>query len=351
MARLLIQAGADVDAVTQDEPMPAIHMAAYSGSLEMVQLLVENGADIRQYAPNRYRYQPVGDSTALVTATQRDCSYYDSNLRMSVLQDESTSPAKRIYMSILRYLVSLHNDDQNHKIFQDALVMAAHKGVTEAIDLLCAAGARVDGPSNIGITALEAAVSGHCLRNLAAASLLLDLGASPNRGDRKHSALHITAAGKESKFVQLFVDRGADVNGDFELIMDEDAEMLGHHFTQDVDDNQARRVIDRYNTPLRLALHRTKGEVSTFYEKTAEGAIILLQAGAELTGGELVQAVDFDSEHLLWMILDRGVDVNEPNTIGVTALQACLSAGNCNLARILLKVGAKLKGGEVVFGL
>ena len=60
IAQLLIEAGADVDAVAADGAQP-IHAAAFRGKLEVVKFLVKNGADVNAKGP--------GDTTPLHLAS------------------------------------------------------------------------------------------------------------------------------------------------------------------------------------------------------------------------------------------------------------------------------------------
>jgi ankyrin repeat protein len=347
MARLLVRAGADIDAVTEEDERPALHITAEWGTLEMTKLLVENGANLRRWVPSRYNNEPVRNFTALVGAANssryEDHRFNDSDSE-SVDGDEVAETKERESLRVFRYLLSLHKNSQDHCIFQDALVIAAHHGRTDMIELLHAAGADVNEKNSSGFTALEAAAWQN-YRTLPASSMLVRLGANPNRGHRV-SALHMAAANKDADLVQLLVDNGADSDASITLLPYRDADTLGPHFQGAQRQPRIREAMAHLHTPLHLALYRNRDALG-WGTKTEKGAMILLQAGAKLSGGELVQAVDFDSEVLVQTLLDRGADVNEESWSGSTALQACLRAGHGSLAGILLRAGARLKGGEL----
>lgn len=118
-----------------------------------------------------------------------------------------------------------------------------------------------------------------------------------------------------------------NVNATITLQLDKDADILGDHFENKAQDSQVRKVMANLHTPFYLALHRRREKLPHSGPKTEEGDIILFEAGAKLTRGELVQAVDFNNKDLVWRILDRGANVNKANRNGIAALQACLSMG------------------------
>ncbi|OAX83987.1 hypothetical protein ACJ72_01650 [Emergomyces africanus] len=341
MARILLKTGAGVDDVTEDNEVPALHKAAECGSLEMIKLLVENGADFRRWVPAQYSNDPVLGYTPLTFAADRS-KYMRSYATMTNSTDKAdvVKTKECECTQIFRYLLSLHNNSQDHEILQDALTVAAFHGRVDMIEPLLAAGANLNEENGLGFTALETAILGN-FDNLGAVPMLIKLGADPNHMN-KLSPLHIAAAKCDARFVTLLVDNGADINANITLVPERDAPMLGHHFR-----NRTlvtlKGTIVHLHTPLQFALHRIPDPMSP-RPKTDKAAIILLQAGAKLIGGDLVQAVDFDNVALVQALLDQGVSINEHNWTGSTALQACLEAGHGNLAAFLLHNGANLKG-------
>ncbi|PVH76909.1 ankyrin [Cadophora sp. DSE1049] len=350
IARLLIRAGADVDAVTEDDEIPALHSVAYRGTLEMTKLLVEKGADIRRLAPGRYVNEPIRNFTALVCVASSSSSYneYDSNVNdsKSVHRTKAAKIKEPESLRIFRYLLSLHDNSRDHLIFQDALVMAAHHDRTDMIKLLHAAGADVNENSSCGFTALEA-TAWQNYKPLRTTQMLVGFGANPNRGSRLTS-LHMAAAHGNAELVQLLVINNANIDASVTLPPWQDVYMLGVHFNVRVQESQIRRAMAHLHTPLHLALYRNRDAEGIYQKaKTDKAAMILLRAGAKLTGGELIQAVNFNSEVLIRTLLDRGADVNEKSWNGSTALQICLRDGHGKIASILLCSGATVKGGEL----
>lgn len=182
MARLLLKAGANVDGVTEDNEAPALHITAEHGSLDMIKLLVENGADIRRWVPAQYSNEPVSGFTSLTLATDRSKYIdrkFDDSMTESADKEEAVEPEECESSRILQYLLSLHNNSQDHEIIQDTLTVAAFHDRVEMIELLLAAGANLGEENNLGFTALETSISQN-LETLGAASTLLRLGANPN---------------------------------------------------------------------------------------------------------------------------------------------------------------------------
>ncbi|KAF2174820.1 ankyrin [Zopfia rhizophila CBS 207.26] len=281
LARLLVRAGADIDAVTDEDERPALHITAEWGTLEMTKLLVENGANLRRWVPGRYSNQPVRNFTALVRAANssryEDYKFNDNDSE-SGDGDEVAKTEERESLRVFRYLLSLHKNSRDHRIFQDALVMAAHHGRTDMMELLHAAGADVNEKNSSGFTALEAAAWQN-YKTLPASSMLVRLGANPNRRHRL-STLHIAAANADADLVQLLVDNGADSNASITLLPYRDADMLGPHFQGAQWQPQIREAMAHLHTPLHLALYRNRDTISCS-TKTDKGAMILLQAGAK----------------------------------------------------------------------
>ena len=101
--------------------------------------------------------------------------------------------------------------------------------------------------------------------------------------------MHVAAARGKPNPVRFLVDHGANINATITLQLDKDTDILGDHFR----DKAQKKIWPTPYTPSPRA-SQTPGEASILGSKTEGGAVIVLEAGAKLTGEELVQAVDLN---------------------------------------------------------
>lgn len=356
LARLLVNHGADVDLATQDNPKPAIHKAAQRDSFEMVQLLIESGASIyRSQLETAYSWET--SRTPLIFAADRWLFSFERRPRStSHVEDENgnTGPEKE-GVKILRYLVSLHQKgtfpERDKLLIQSALVIAAAQSDPCLVRVLHEAGGDVAEPNSHGITPLMVAAS-HYNGDTRVVSYLLDHDAPINEPPPRPSALHFAAARGHRKMVALLIDRGADVHISAEISKPLHKCLLGENF------NPSDRRVKGWYTPLQLALHRVEeSHISVVNNtKTDEAAITLLEAGAQLVGGELVLAVRFLSRRLVGALLERGASPNERDATGCSALQMALRTYQLRgglegetVSDILLAAGAAVGKADIRF--
>ncbi|KAK1762337.1 ankyrin repeat-containing domain protein [Phialemonium atrogriseum] len=353
MAALLLRHGAGVDLTTEEEEKPAMHIAAGSATLDVVKVLAENGADIYGRCSPDF-LEPVSTHTPLVCAANSAAyqeRWYQEGRRSP---QEANLPEERPSYQIFRYLLDLHRKakfpSRNRSIYRDALVMAAFRGRIDFINLLRTVSVDASERTASGVSPLEAAAA-RAQRTVPTSSILLKMGAAaspPRRRGRRGeqpSALHIAASNDDAKLVQLLVDNGALVNDHVRLESWTDTGVLSRdYYYRNPEDSKP--VFLHHHTPLQMALH-SRTDMFRAGHKTGTSALILLSAGADLVGGELAQAVLIGNEDVIHALLDRGADPNDKGLDGLTALQAAISAGQEEIATILLRSGAKLCGGEM----
>lgn len=175
-ARLLIASGADVNArSTNLERTPLLIAAGYPGSIPVLQLLVDNGADL--HAKDRSGIHALGRATSTADVevvrflVDHGCNPnepgYGTNVRYA-----------RHYRPTLEYLMS-----KGAKVEKDALAMAAHWQDSQLIKSWIELGADVNaraGPYRR--TALITAAASE-QAEAAMLQLLLEKGADPNAED------------------------------------------------------------------------------------------------------------------------------------------------------------------------
>lgn len=328
MAKLLVKAGADVDGTTPENDMPALHSAADGGMFEMVRFLVESGADI-------YRRVVRGGSQGW-DAAKAPLSFAAASHEYHGRRRSSSRPRSGADMGesveteqgglqVLRYLVALYQKRTlclaDQQIIQDALLTAAGQANPAMVEVLHKAGGDVSKANRQGITPLMAAAS-HPRGDTRVASYLLCHGATINQAPGRLSALHIAACQGHLEMVTLLIENGADIN----LRAHTDA-LHGSLLGDDLRPSRISSEVDILSyTPLQLSLHRMPEHRSRKSLKTDEAAIALLNAGAKLVGGELVDAVRFLSRRLVYALLAHGADPNRKASRRLTALEASLVA-------------------------
>ncbi|KAB5575308.1 ankyrin repeat-containing domain protein [Coniochaeta sp. 2T2.1] len=353
MARLLIRAGAKVDLTTADNERPALHNSAQKGTLEMVQLLAENGGDIyREYGGGPGAWELNKPPLCYAAATWR--SNLDGNKRTSKsAHPTAVGETEGRGARILRYLASLHQkgrtSSRDQQIIQRALLTAASQSDLSLLTILHQAGADVARAGGNGITPLMVAAC-HWDGDTRVANYLLDHGATVDEPAPWPSALHFAAVRGHRKMVAMLIGRGADVNlwGRIDTSL-HGRSMLGDDF------NPPCRGTKLSCTPLQLSLHRTEEPSTPIWKsnKPDEAAVALLEAGAELVGGELVQAARFLSRRLVGALLERGARPDEEDGNGCTALQMALKTYHLRgdegeiISDILVDAGATVRKGDI----
>ena len=179
IVQLLLDNGADVNA--DDDGVTALWNASAAGHFEIVQLLLDNGANVNA---NGDRYNCI---TALIAAS------------------------KEGHLEIVQLLLDNGADVNFNRNDVTALVAASENGYLEIVQLLLDKGANVDiaNPDYHGVTALVAASKeGHT----EVVRLLLDYGANPNVDDNDVTALWEASSCGHTEVVKLLLDHDANVD-------------------------------------------------------------------------------------------------------------------------------------------
>ena len=190
IVKLLISAGVDVNAKSDNVCLTALILVAKNGNTEDVKLLLSAGADVNAKS-----------------------SYYGTALIQA---------AKNGHTETVKLLLSAGVDVNVKSIncgVGTALIETAYKGHTETVKLLLSAGSDVDIKDDNGCTALmRAAETGH----IEIVKLLISAGADLNSKDRYgntvllHSTRYyysnITQRENCRELSKLFIESGADVN-------------------------------------------------------------------------------------------------------------------------------------------
>lgn len=153
----------------------ALQAASYSGHCEIVQQLLDAGADVNA----KWGYR-----TALYAASEEG------------------------HEKVVRLLLDHGADVNARDRYGGALHIASGKGHEEVVRLLLDHGADVNAPGGYGSALYAASASGR----KEVVRLLLDYGADVNSRGRYGNAISIASAKGDKEIVRLLQDRGADVN-------------------------------------------------------------------------------------------------------------------------------------------
>jgi serine/threonine-protein phosphatase 6 regulatory ankyrin repeat subunit A/serine/threonine-protein phosphatase 6 regulatory ankyrin repeat subunit B len=309
VVKLLISLGANVN--TKDEQgRTALMEAARNGYEKMVQLLIDNGADVR-------------NSTALIDAVG-GYSY-----------DEQKK--ERIVMMLIRSGANVNTKDEWGRT---ALMEAARNGCESIVQLLIDNGADVKNS-----TALISAVG--CYGNdedkkERIVMLLIRSGANVNAKDKQgRTALMEAARNGCETIVPLLINNGADVKNSTALI--DAVESYGN------DEDKKERIVmllirSRANVNAKDEQGRTAllEAARNGYEKMVQ---LLIDNGTDVNAATMAirAAVKIGNERIVKLLIDAGADINTYNTSTRNKLlYKALIMGKEGIVKLLLNAGVSV---------
>ena len=290
MVRLLVEAGADVNAAEGFGGNTPLHEAVEGGNAEIVQILVDAGADIEA--------EGFMGQTPLSLAAEEGASEI-MQILLGQGADNGTPEGE---------------DKQSPAIGSEALFTAIKKGDVETVRLLVEAGADVNAAEGFGgNTPLHEAVEGG---NAEIVQILVDAGADIEaEGFMDQTPLSLAAEEGVTEIMQILLGQGAD-NG-----------------TQEGEDKQAPAIGSE-------ALFNVieKGDVETVR--------LLVEAGADVNAAEgfggntpLHEAVEEGNAEIVQILVDAGADIEAEGFMGRTPLSLAAEEGATEIMRILLGLG------------
>jgi ankyrin repeat protein len=340
-----------------------LQIAIAKQSMEVMQLLLDRGADVNLHFVTNSREDPKTPLYAAVKAGRLD-----------------------LVQLLLRAGARLNDPDARR--WKSPLEFAAETGLLNLVKLLLDAGAEVDGPLGSGHprTALQAAADDG---NFGVAQLLLSYGADVNVPGEKPrgSALECAARSGNVDLTQLLLFYGAiDVVpalegagecGHKHVIFDiVQSGMRSHGIADDAfgrtalqaatrccDFELVRALLDcgvtadappndgdtKWNTALQIAARH--GDIDLVELLLNYGADVNAPYGAPYGATALQRAAGKNHMQLVQVLLKHGADVNAPATYrGTTALAEAAYQGNLEVLQLLLKHGADMNthGASVV---
>jgi peptide-methionine (S)-S-oxide reductase len=333
MTRILLDRGVDPNACPA--PRKPLHLAAYYSLADIIELLIERGADVNFLNPlgerpidlvDAYEPRPIGDEQSRRSreALIRAGATYDIHAAVRTGDVELVRP-------MLDADPALVNTPQPW----NPLFTAARAGRVEVAKLLLDCGANVNGTNDKGNTPLWFACQSpaNAEDRLAVATLLLDRGARVNAiCEDGSTALHFAAWRGPTGMVELLLSRGAK-----EWIGDKDNKKpidYARNGGQSADKEKIIELLDRpviRDAHFRAAVKAIQsGDLHTVKQLLADHPNLVHESAIEpecyATHGGY-----FTNPRLLWFVADN------PNLIET------MPANTAEITKAILDAGAELR--------
>ncbi|XP_065353147.1 ankyrin repeat domain-containing protein 17 isoform X5 [Cloeon dipterum] len=317
--------------------------AASAGHADIVQLLIDNGADVNAQSSTGntpLMYACAGghlEVVEILLKSHANVEDHNENGHTPLMEAASAG-----YVNVAKILLDNGAGINTHsnEFKESALTLACYKGHLEMVRFLLAAGADQEHKTDEMHTALmEASMDGH----VEVARLLLDSGAQVNMPtDSFESPLTLAACGGHVDLALLLIERGAnieEVNDEgytplMEAAREGHDEMVALLLGQGANINA--QTEETQETALTLACCGGFVEVSEF----------LIKAGADIEAGASTPLMEASQEghiDLARYLLTVGANVNATTSTGDTALTYACENGHTDVAELLLQNGADLE--------
>ena len=345
----VLRAGADVNTqkLAKNETVPALISAISKGSIEMVRLLLEKGADpnAERIFDDGRRFSALRDSIAewpndeiarLLIERGADVNYVEQN--ESVKCPVLISAIFEGNVSMVRLLLDKGADPNGERLFDDGRRFSALRDSIaewpndEIAQLLIEAGANVNYVGRIDGVNVPILNSAICKKNVPMVRLLLEKGADPNAerifdDGRRFSALRDSIAEwPNDEIARLLIERGADVNY--------------------VEQNESVKC------PVLI---------SAIFEGNVSMVRLLLDKGADPNGERLFDdgrrfsalrdsILEWPNDEIARLLVERGANVNyvaRNDGFWIPVLISAICKRNVNMVCLLLNKGANPYGERI----
>ncbi|KAJ7278197.1 ankyrin repeat domain-containing protein [Mycena rebaudengoi] len=341
MIQLLLNQGANVDA-QHGHHGTALQAASLKGHEAVVQLLLDWGADVNAQCEEQ------GNALQAASLHRKEAVVHlllnraaDVSAKGGEIGTALQAASLYGHEAVVQLLLNRGADvDAQGGYYGNGLQAASLKGHEVVIQLLLDRGADVNATGGYYGNALQAALlDGH----EAVVQLLLNQGANLNaQGGQFGTALQAASLHGHEEVVQLFLDRGADVNAQGGAYgnalqaasFDGNAAIVQLLLNRGADVNAQGGA---YGTALRAASMNGHEEVIQLL--LSRGADVNAQGGAY--GTALWAASMNGHEEVVQLLLSRGADVNAQGGEFGTALQAASSYGHEAVVQLLINRGAE----------
>ena len=342
VAGMLLEAGANPNVTLRMGETPLMS-AARSGNLRVVELLLDRGAAVNAMEYERHQ-------TALMWAAAQQ---HADIVRLLAARGANVHARTRVWDQLENTAGNTNtsgNFRKNHG-GSTALLFAARNGDVETARALVEAGADVNDVAAAGTSALViAAHSGHGPLGI----YLLEQGADPNAADAGYTALHAATLRGQTELAAALLERGAAVDAVVER------GTPGRRFSADFSIRHqavganAFWLAARYGELEILRMLAERGADPHVSPANRWSALKAAMGLPQISQEDRRNRVDAPDDHmdsidqeqltldLARTILDLGVDVNQADDRGNTALHDAVRTGFSSVVDLLAAHGADL---------
>ena len=344
--KMLLAIGVDTEEKDNVNGYTALICGAYSGHEEVVQALLDSGANIDNSDPDLTTPLHVAAANGHEQIVRL---LLDRGAKINAKEKDGTTPLFIAVMNGHEQAVQLlleggaETEAKPNDTNTTALYLAAWNGNEQIVQLLLESGADIEGANeNGGILLYTAARSGH----ERVVELLLEGGAQIGvANENGPTLLYIAAQYGYERVVQLLLERGAEIdvankNGETPLYT---AARSGHERVVELLlEGGAQIGVAIEDGPTLLYIAAQYG-----YERVVQ---LLLERGAEVDianeNGEtpLYTAAQSGHERVVQLLLDRGAETGAKlNSSKATPLHIAAQKGHERVVQLLLKDGADIE--------
>ncbi|KAM0149837.1 hypothetical protein ACHAQE_009220 [Botrytis cinerea] len=371
MVQLLLDAGADI-AATQNGRLTALEVAASRHHDDVIQLLLERGANINDVSNSGTALEGAcfsGDIKlvqkllAIGAAVNPEAKFGSTPLKAA---------ARKGHADVVRLLLDEGaNVDQYDDYNGTALQTAAWTGQIEVVQILLEKGAAVNAQGGNFGNALQCAADATSLYNNIGATielleLLLDHGADINMGGGPWGSPFAAAVkgfgsrdsngGEIDPRIQLLLSRGADVNSPpgkngnalIAAASHGNIKLMELILDRGADINA---LTDYGDTALAIAsdtfLKAHPDAVKFLLSRGADVNLYFSSLGSSLGGPPIQRAAKRGRLEIVQILLHAGADLNAGAGRAGTALCAAASNGHLGVCQLLLGIGADIHAGGI----
>ncbi|KAJ7111254.1 ankyrin repeat-containing domain protein [Mycena epipterygia] len=315
IVQILLENGADINSADRNHAS-ALCTASAHGQMEMVQFLIENGANANASAG-------LLGLTALQAASNKGHTEIvefliekgvDVNAAGGKYGNALQAASAGGYTEIVQFLVEKGADIN---AVGNALQAASIEGHTEIVQFLVEKGVDVNASGgSYGSALLAASIKGHTK----IVQFLVENGADINASRRHYgSALQAASMGGQTEIVEFLVKKGADVNASGGM----------------------------YNSALQAASFNGHAQIVRFLI----GNSAVVNAGGGEHGSALQAASSQGHVKIVQFLAERGgADVNASGGNYGSALQTASSQGHVEIVQFLIEKGADVDSSGGLFG-